>query len=93
MQTNNFMCTFMNNGRAKARRGSKGPIMRKAILSIATEFNGRRCLIIVCVDSSHSCGRLLKNECSSATIFPETQKGKKQRWVNKEKVKQLRRFK
>jgi len=64
--------TFMNKGRAKARRGNKGPNMRKAILNMATELTGRRCFMTVWVDSSHSCGRLLKNECNRATMLPET---------------------
>lgn len=62
----------MNRGRAKARRGNKGPKMRNAILSMATELTGRRCLMTVWVDSSHSCGRLLKNECRRATMLPAT---------------------
>lgn len=62
----------MKKGRPKARRGSNGPKMRKAILNIATEVTGRKCFIIVCVDSSHSCGRLLKKACKRATMFPET---------------------
>lgn len=61
----------MKRGRANASRGSNGPTIRNAILNIATEVTGLRFLRTACVPSSHSCGRLLKKECSNATMFPE----------------------
>lgn len=46
-------------------------MMRKAIRNCAIVVIGRRFFMIVCVASSHSCGRLLKKAWSNAIMFPE----------------------
>lgn len=64
------LLTLLNREWAFANLGSNGPIMRNAILNTATDVTGLRCFMMRCVPSSHSSGRLLKKEWSSATTLP-----------------------
>lgn len=69
-RVNIFLDTLLKRVWALATRGSNGLIIRKAILKAAIDVTGRRCLMIRCVPSSHSRGRLLKKECNNATTLP-----------------------
>lgn len=73
--------TLLNRLWELATLGSRGPMIRNAILSTATDVTGLRCLMIRLVPSSHSWGRLLKKEWSKDTILPGNQKEESYYWI------------